>query len=725
MATAISPEPVHALEMLRGLRAKHARLRNAAAVSRLILLAVVFVWVSFFLDWMLDLPQFVRLLQLAAGAVLCFRALRIFIAAFRRSLSDDYLAARVERATPGLEEALLTAVQLSAPGHPRAALYAPQLLARTVALAEARVAEVDAGRLIQRRTTMLSLLALAIAGGALLQAASMRPDLARVYVRRNVLLSSEQWPREYLFELVEPDPSKRDIVLAIGDPLSIVATRKRGGETRVDLRAEFADGERETFPLEKKGPDTYRKLFRNVTQGMRFRVMGGDYESQEYRVTVRQRPRIEEVLLAFDYPDYTALPDVVEPRADLGGHVKVPVGTIVKYTARTSVPVQRAQFRLEWREGGEDRREDAALAAEDGTLLAGSFKADRNGFYSFRLESMDGFENSNPVRYRIALIADQPPAVQFVVPGKNTEVGIRARLPLQFDAADDYGLKTTFIVFRTVDTEGDALKEVRMPLAELPAGTKEIRIEHLLDISTWNAQWTELEVREGARLDYLAEAVDHIGQVGTSRTYVLTIVKESDLLRLNEGDLAGTREQLEEVLSQVRQNRRELDKLVDGARATGGKVEAERVPDIRFTRLKQDKANSQIDESLERVQEVLDRIATNRLESSVQDLPWITALRDALARLAKEDAPAVLAAFDELNRLAADGAAAVRDIEQVIGREQQVERTVSELVQELAKWGDLRTVIRKMEELIRLEEDLEQKVNERFKSDAEGPAENR
>ena len=55
-------------------------------------------------------------------------------------------------------------------------------------------------------------------------------------------------------------------------------------------------------------------------------------------------PRVEEISLQFDYPDYTGLDQLTSDGAsterNLGGHVKVPVGTIVYYEATTSIPVK-------------------------------------------------------------------------------------------------------------------------------------------------------------------------------------------------------------------------------------------------------------------------------------------------------------------------------------------------------------------------------------------------
>ena len=85
----------------------------------------------------------------------------------------------------------------------------------------------------------------------------MRTDLADAYVKRNLLFRRVPWPRSYFLEIDQPTELRT--LIAMGDPLPVVARKVRGGECRVLLEAIFADGARDEFPLEKlerNGVDT-------------------------------------------------------------------------------------------------------------------------------------------------------------------------------------------------------------------------------------------------------------------------------------------------------------------------------------------------------------------------------------------------------------------------------------------------------------------------------------
>ena len=706
--------PQEALAAIRSLRGRHRRLQLLEGLLRVVIMLSLLIGVTFLLDWTLRLPVGIRVLHLFGSVALLALGTRFFLGALRRPLGDARLAAHMEDAVSGFDEALITAVQLTEPGNPRRDLYSPELLARTIAEAEAHVRSVHVGELLSRRRVTQQFL-VAVALVAVLGATALeRPDLARTYVARDLLLRGVQWPREHFFDIVEP--STRELLLAMGDSFSVVAERTQGGETRVAVLARYDGGERETFQLERKGASIYRKVFRNVGRDFLFQVRGGDFTSEEYVVRVRNRPRIEKILLSFDYPDYTGLADVATPTADLGGHIKVPVGTQVRYTALPSIPVARAIFTQEWREGREERSHSEEMTVtEDG--LSGEFVAAREGYYYFRLTSEDDFENTNPIRYRISLIHDHPPAIHIDKPGKNIEVSARARFPIRFEARDDYGITALALVVRSVPEDETEPVEHRIPYPVGDAGgmSKELAGEHLFDLEQWNPRETGITIQEGSRLEYYAESLDSLDQVGVSRTFSLTIVREEDLTRIFQDVLSRVREQLEEALGWQREIGRSLREVLNSSRLSGDSIGEASVSEVRATRRLQERVNTRLEDDYELLAEIVRRVVENRLTGVVKDLAWMEGIRDQLQRLALELGPEALDGLDRLGRDAVSGHASSAQIEAGLERTAEVEKALAAIVQELGEWGDIRTVIRKLEELIQLEGDLERRVGDQLR----------
>ncbi|MCA8960119.1 MAG: DUF4175 family protein [Planctomycetes bacterium] len=717
--TTSPPRPERALARIRALRFRRRRIRAADGFLRLGVVVVLLIWATFLLDWSLDLPLGIRVINIVAALTFILLALRVFVLTTRRRVSDAWLAGRIESASD-LEQSLITAVQLAAEDNPRRQNYSAYLLERTVREAEEKIANVDTASLVSARGLTTTLLFLLVLTAPLAVGAAIRGDLADAYLKRNVLFRRVPWPRSYFLEIDQPTDLRT--LIAMGDPLSVVARKVRGGDARVVLEAMFSDGGREEFPLERlerNGVDTYRKVFGNVTRDFRFRVRCGDFRSEFHEVLVRNRPRIEEISLQFDYPDYTGLDklssDGASSERNLGGHVKVPVGTIVHYDATTSIPVGKAVFVEEYSAGGERHADRLDLEIGGGTKIAGSFEAQRDGTYHFELTSEDGFENPSPIRYRVAVIPDQPPIVQVLAPGRNTEVSTRAQFPMSIVATDDYGLVQGRIVFRRETSEpggeesGAAThRNETPPLATIDLdafgkGATKAEVGPTIDVEP-------MQLVEGQRIEYVVEAFDAIQQLGTSRRYVLTIVAEDELMRILQDELSLVRESLEQCLEWQREGREEIESIAD-AMSPSAKVLEKDLPSVRQSRLTQDRVGERLEESVGRVAEIIARARENRLVW--KELARVEGVRSRLDTIATELAPPAL---EGLNTLVSAGRESTREaILGVVEKQLVVERTLRDLLVDLREWGDLRSLIRKVEELIGTQRQLEEHVKEKVR----------
>jgi hypothetical protein len=589
------------------------------------------------------------------------------------------------------------------------------LLARTVREAEERMARLEPDTLLSRRKAQRALALAALFVAPLVVGAALRTDLADTFVRRNIFLSSAGWPRSYELRIVEPASTEQ--LLAVGDSLTVLALRERGGSARARIEAWFrgADGDetREELPLERRGDDSFRRVFRNVSRDFRFRVHCGDFQSAWYSVQVRNRPRVEEISLTFDYPDYTGLELAGAPRAIEGGHCKVPVGTVVAYRARTSIPVREA-VRVESRRVGDgESSTEQPVPVEERTFLAGSFVAEANALYHFRLVSEDGFENPNPIRYRVAVISDLAPSVQILVPGKNLELSPNAELGLRAHIEDDYGIAGAEILFFEEGRGETAEPLHRIPIAALAAGSRTAEPVESILLAPW-------ELAPGMRLEYRIDASDAIGQVGRSRSWLVTIVSEEDLERILREIIPVIRERLQETFEVERDTRRSLEDLVEQSQLSGGTLPEEGRASLRHARLGQERVNSRIEEGIERFLELIEQVRQNRL-SDFPELPWVEELHRKLDELSRTDASEALTALDAMTRSGAErtpvpSAQLEGAIEEVRGTERQLQG----ILDELEEWGDLQTVIRRLEDLLRSERELEEKVESRVRESLGG-----
>jgi len=329
--------------------------------------------------------------------------------------------------------------------------------------------------------------------------------------------------------------------------------------------------------------------------------------------------------------------------------------------------------------------------------ISGSFEAVSNGNYWFDLVSEDGFDNPRPIRYRIAVVPDIAPSIEVVEPGRNIEVTPRALLVLKIRGHDDYGISSSRLLVSPEEGRPGEVREFAIPLLGNRVREGESSLE--IDLEKWRLQ-------TGQQLQYHVEAVDGLGQIGISRKWTINVLSEEDLERITQDELSLLSERLEETWQVQRDVRRELENVLDASRASGAPLDA---PSVRHSRLSQDRVNTRLEDGVERLQEIVDRLVQNRL-TDVTELPWIEGLRDRLDDLSRNEATEALAGLEELTIRAGNSQASLEELEEAIDRVRASERELEGIVTELKEWGDLRTVIRKVEELLRSQKELETRV---------------
>jgi hypothetical protein len=224
------------------------------------------------------------------------------------------------------------------------------------------------------------------------------------------------------------------------------------------------------------------------------------------------------------------------------------------------------------------------------------------------------------------------------------------------------------------------------------------------------------------RLEYRVDASDAIGQVGRSRSWLLTIVSEEDLERLLRDVIPVIRERLQETFEVERDTRRGLEDLVEQSQLAGGSLPEEGRPSLRHARVGQERVNSRIEEGLERFQELIEQVRENRL-SDFPELPWVEELAAKLDALSHAQAAAALAALDSLTRSGAESSVRTADLERAAEAARGTERQLQEVLDELDEYGDLQTVIRRLEDLLRSERELESQVESRVRESLGGEPE--
>ncbi len=197
---------------------------------------------------------------------------------------------------------------------------------------------------------------------------------------------------------------------------------------------------RENIPV--GDDDTFRYVFQEVREPVRFYIRGGDYVTDTYQVEIIQRPYIRGITAHYEYPVYAGIPNRSLPSGQLNGLE----GTRVRLEIESSMELQKALFIFEEDDPVEMTRH------RDGEKFEHQLFLEREGAYRVELYEKHGYREVRPEVYDIRVIPDMRPEVEILSPGRNVSATRRASVDIAFRASDDYGLEQVQFLYQA---EGD------------------------------------------------------------------------------------------------------------------------------------------------------------------------------------------------------------------------------------------------------------------------------
>ena len=172
--------------------------------------------------------------------------------------------------------------------------------------------------------------------------------------------------------------------------------------------------------------------------------------SPVYTLKVADMPYVQKLELEYHFPAYTGL----QPRKiEDGGDIAVLRGTRVRVRA---VPTMAAPA---GRSSSTTRRR-SPLTVQAGRRADGDVRGRSRRLLPHRARGAEWRTavTASP-KYTIDVLADQPPTVSFIKPGRDTSASPIEEVFLEAKAEDDYGVKTLELVYCV---NGGAEKTVRL-----------------------------------------------------------------------------------------------------------------------------------------------------------------------------------------------------------------------------------------------------------------------
>ncbi len=389
---------------------------------------------TLWLDRWLRLETPARAVLLALWAAWTVRRLlRLVVRPLRSSLVDEELALAVERASPGLGQRFISAIQFAKrleSGETRG--DSPALMAAAVAALPAALAAPDMDRALRREKVRRAGSIALLASAVLAAGWAVDPSTFAIWARRNLLLSSSvEWPRFTRLSFLGVREGR--LVAPRGDDLTL---RVRAGGVvpeQVFLEYAFENGGSATEPMiQNTGEDVFTYTFPGLMDPVRVRAEGGDGQTPFLHVVLVDRPVPESLELLLRYPAYMAKDAhrVSEDAAEL----TLPRGAVLEVEARSSKRLVKAALAVG--DGGGT----AAELSPDGRGIRGRIEPGRSGLFKIRMLDEDGLTEGPGRQLLLRVVDDRPPKLRARVRGLGTRITPMARIPVELTVTDDFGL---------------------------------------------------------------------------------------------------------------------------------------------------------------------------------------------------------------------------------------------------------------------------------------------
>ena len=633
---------------ISALRGQIRRLLATYGLARVAALVLGLLLVEGWADWSIHLASPLRFLELAGTIAALLWALRtFFLKPLLTNFDDLALALKIEDRWPGLQDRLASAVEFLElrPDATTSDNASPELRKRVIEQAYAEVEKIDFSQAIDTHPARQSLKFLGIAAALSLLSIILGPQSSRLAMTRLFNpLSGPEWPKATQLKWLEASPK-----VALGEPWSLVVKVEEGYKIPSSAVAEFtfADGEKALEPLRVVEGGEFRGRLESVTQSFKVRVRAGDDLTETKPVEAVTPPRLSDLKIVVQPPDYTALPAIT--LAPGSAQIRTVEESLITISAKASKTLASANLKFA------DSAQKPPTVQMDPTLqgFTVSWHATRSTGVSIDLTDSEGFTSKDQGRLDQQVVPDTAPRVVLEDPATDRDITPQAVVPLKIDLEDDFGIHQVTRKYALTSGSGDPGETLVKPLWTAVPGQPMVKKNKISE--RWDL--APLGLTPGAMITLSIEANDfktpNGPNIGKSREIRLRVISAQEAARQMEDQRREIREETERVLAMQKQ----ANRPVDDARRTLAQTK-DQLPEASKQELSNaeqvqkqvgDRLNNPADglaRKVDRFMQDLDNLKLQNPEAADQ----MKGLKQALAKLEEGPVPQAEQALNRANR---------------------------------------------------------------------------
>jgi hypothetical protein len=403
--------------------------------------------------------------------------------------------------------------------------------------------------------------------------------------------------------IVDPRPAGTNVVYGQGLLVKVKAT---GHQPKEVFLTSFPPGHPEqstTVPMFDKGSAGYDQLVPNVRSELVLvaHTKSRSSFSRQVRIGVVLTPKLEKSFVQITPPAYTGLKP--EEKAYSFKAVQALQGSEVRFRLQSNRPLRGGLLELT---SGDQPPQRLAMTNSAENEVACSFRAEESSRLRFSLVDVAGLPSQEDWQGALTVTHDLPPEIRITEPERDVLVALDFMLKAHLEASDDYGLRTIRI-HRAINGVYLAPKIVSY------AGI--VRDSH----ETVDFNLAELGVQPGDTLSLFAEAVDtapepHLSRSQVVKLQVISVEDYNNFLR-ERSDIADAEAKYSALMEDLQALVEDQKKLGEAAQSLEREMAKPKPP--------RDQVSLQLDDLLARQNELNEKLnkQAQRMETFVRENP--------------------------------------------------------------------------------------------------------
>jgi len=367
----------------------------------------------------------------------------------------------------------------------------------------------------------------------------------------------------------------------------------------------FKDKENQSYQSKTLTPDsskTFQYSINSIVNNTKYYVLAEDVKSDEYFITVLDKPIVTELELKVIPPSYTKLESFVQKD---NGNVFAVIGSRVELYINSNKELSKGIINF-----SDSSKVNLILNKKEGNA-----KFAIKGNLNYKIKIIDVFNNGNdsPIEYKITSKVDEFPTLEVLQPIEDVELTKSELISMSFNLKDDYGFNKLNLNYKLTSTNFGNVDE--------KYSVKSIPIDNELTNQDVFYLWklSDLMLASGDVVSFYFELFDNDFISGPksvkSKIYQLRVPTMEELFKNADEVQNEAQKDIEKTLKEAETLKEDMKKLSNELKKDEKEITWDEKKKIEETAERFEKLQNEIKEAQKKINETKQNLEENNLLS--------------------------------------------------------------------------------------------------------------